>query len=241
MNARPGILLRLWGVAATILSVLYTAILIFPATLGAFFAHGHAASPVIRIWAWLALRTCGVRVELEGFENLDGLDAFVLVSNHQSIADILLGYLYIPRETRFVAKRELRKVPLIGFAMERAENIVIDRQSGGQTIRRALEVVRHGYSICVFAEGHRYSDNRVHEFNDGGAWLAIKTGLPCVPMTISGTLAIMPRGARFVIPGRRVRITLGKPIPTAGLKSADRTALTRELEQEVRAALHIFQ
>ena len=158
-----------------------------------------------------------------------------MVSNHQSLFDILLTILKIPGEVRFVAKKEILKLPVLGFILHKSENIVIDREAGGKAIRRAIEVVRHGYSICVFAEGHRYSDNRVHEFSDGAAWLAILNKLPCVPMAISGTSTLMPRGAKFVVPGRRIRMKIGTPIPTAGMKSADRFELTRRLEAAVRA------
>jgi 1-acyl-sn-glycerol-3-phosphate acyltransferase len=232
---RVGIVRRLWGVIATVLSVLYTAILLILAAIVAPFAHGHHVSPLMRLWGRMISRTCGIKVEIDGLENLDGLGSFVLVSNHQSLFDIIAVCYCIPREIRFVAKREIRKVPILGYVLARSENIVIDRQGGGKAIRRAFEVVRHGYSICAFAEGHRYSDNRVHEFNDGAAWLAIATHLPCVPMAICGTAALMPRGSKFVIPGRRIRMRLGKPIATAGLKSADRERLTRQLEDAVRA------
>jgi 1-acyl-sn-glycerol-3-phosphate acyltransferase len=133
--------------------------------------------------------------------------------------DILTTILMIPGEVRFVAKKEILKLPVLGFILHKSENIVIDREGGGKAIRRAIEVVRHGYSICVFAEGHRYSDNRVHEFSDGAAWLAILNKLPCVPMAISGTSTIMPRGAKFVVPGRHIRMKIGAPIATAGMKS----------------------
>jgi 1-acyl-sn-glycerol-3-phosphate acyltransferase len=169
-------------------------------------------------------------------ENLQGLESFVLVSNHQSLFDIMAVLLLIPREMRFVAKREIKQIPILGFALERSENIVIDRASGGKTIRRALAVVSHGYGICVFAEGHRFSDNRVHDFNDGATWLAIATKLPCVPMAIRGTAELMPRGAKFARPGQRVRLVLRKPVSTDGLRSADRTELTRRLHTEVCAA-----
>lgn len=225
----------LYGIIATILSVLYTVIFAFPSALASFFNHGHAATPIIRAWSWCILRTCGIRVELEGMENLAGLDGCVFVANHQSLFDILAVICHIPGEVRFVAKKEIQKLPVLGFILHKSENIVIDRDAGGKAIRRAREVASHGYRICVFAEGHRYSDNQVHEFSDGAAWLAILTRLPCVPMAISGTCTIMPRGAKFVVPGRRMKIRLGAPIPTAGLKSADRAALTRRLEAAVRA------
>jgi 1-acyl-sn-glycerol-3-phosphate acyltransferase len=232
---RAGVVRRLWGVIATVLSVLYTAILLIPCAIVAPFAHGHLVSPLMRLWSRMILLTCGIKIEIDGLENVDGLDSFVLVSNHQSLFDIVAICHRIPGEIRFVAKREIRQVPLLGYVLARSENIVIDRQSGGKAIRRVIEVARHGYSICVFAEGHRYSDNHVHEFNDGAAWLAIATHLPCVPMAICGTAALMPRGSKFVIPGRRMLMRLGKPIATAGLRSADRERLTRQQEDAVRA------
>jgi len=188
------------------------------------------------MWAWLILRTFGVSVELAGMENLQGVNSFVLVSNHQSLFDILAIFLLIPREMRFLAKREIKKIPLIGFMLECSENILIDRASGGKAIRRALAVANHGYSICVFAEGHRFSDNRVHEFNEGAAWLAIATKLPCIPMAISGTAELMPRGAKFALPGRRIRLVLRRPIATLGLRGADRKELTERLQAEVHSA-----
>jgi len=224
----------LWGVVATILSLIYTVVFSIPSALASFFDNGHAATRVIRAWTWCIIRTCGVRIEMEGLEHLRGIGPFVIVSNHQSLFDILATILMIPGEVRFVAKKQILKLPILGFILHKSENIVIDREAGGKAIRRALEVTRHGYSICVFAEGHRYSDNRVHEFSEGAAWLAILTKLPCVPMAISGTAAMMPRGAKFMVPGRRMRMKIGTPIPTTGLKSADRVELTRTLEAAVR-------
>lgn len=232
----PHALEYLWGIVATGLSLLYTAILILPAAFASLFANGHCCSPIFRMWAWLIIRSFGVSVELTGIENLQGVNSFILVSNHQSLFDIPAVFLLIPREMRFLAKREIKKIPLMGFTLERSENIVIDRASGGKAIRRALAVANHGYSICVFAEGHRFSDNRVHEFNEGAAWLAIATKLPCIPMAINGTAELMPRGAKFALPGRRIRLVLRQPIATIGLRGADRKELTERLQDEVHAA-----
>lgn len=235
-EVRPSIAAQIWGVVATVLSLLYTLLLLGPAAIVSLFDHGHLCTFIFRLWAWLILRTCGVSVEIEGMEHLSGVKSFVLVPNHRSLVDIPLVLSLIPREVRFLAKREVKKVPVLGFTLEHSENIVIDRASGGKTIRRALAAVSHGYSICVFAEGHRFSDNLVHEFNDGAAWLAIATKVPCVPMAIGGTAELMPRGARLVRPGRQVRIVLRAPVSTAGLKRADRVQLTKRLEEEVRTA-----
>jgi 1-acyl-sn-glycerol-3-phosphate acyltransferase len=234
VEPKVGLVRLISSVIVTIMALIYTLLFSVPSAIGSLFNNGHAATPIIRAWSWCIIRTCGVRIEIEGLENLEGLGPCVIVSNHQSIFDILSSILMIPGELRFVAKKEILKVPLIGFILHKSENIVIDREAGGRAIRRAVEVVRHGYSICVFAEGHRYSDNRVHEFSDGAAWLAILNKVPCVPMAISGTSKLMPRGAKFVVPGCRIRMKIGIPIPTIGLKSADRVELTRKLETAVR-------
>jgi 1-acyl-sn-glycerol-3-phosphate acyltransferase len=225
---------RTWGVTATILSVLYTAVLVVFAAAVAPLRGGHWVTPIMRFWCWLIFHTCGITGEVEGLEHIDGLDTFVLVSNHQSLFDILAILYLIPRETRFIAKREIMQVPLIGFAMARSGNIVIDRKTGGHAIRHALAQISQGYSICVFAEGRRHSDNQVHEFSDGAAWLAIATRQACVPMAISGTLAVMPRGALFVKPGRHIKLVIGQPLSTQDLRGKDRTELTRRLESAVR-------
>jgi len=231
---RAGLVTRLWGVVATVLSVLYTAVLVIAAALAAPLKRGHWVTPIMRLWCWLIFHTCGITAEVEGLEHLAGLDSVILVSNHQSLFDILAVLYLIPRETRFIAKREIMRVPLIGYAMAHSGNIVIDRETGGRAIRHALARMRDGYSICVFAEGHRYSDNQVHEFSDGAAWLAIATRQPCVPLAISGTAALMPRGAKFVRPGLRIRLALGPPVATEGMRGKDRTELTRQLEASVR-------
>jgi 1-acyl-sn-glycerol-3-phosphate acyltransferase len=232
-ETRPGLLIRLWGVVATVLSVLILFILLIPAAIVTRF-NSHLVTPLQKLLSWLILTICGIKVEVRGLENIKGINQYVAVSNHQSLLDILALILYAPGEMRFVAKHELRKVPLVGFVLYHSENIVIDRKAGGKAIRRAIEVVRHGYSISVFAEGHRHDDNQVHEFSNGAAWLGALTKLPCVPLAISGTADMMPRGSRFVVPGRRMRLTFGPPIPAAEVRGADRGELTRRLQSAVR-------
>jgi 1-acyl-sn-glycerol-3-phosphate acyltransferase len=233
--ARAGFLRRMWGVIATILSVIILFLLLIPAAIVTRF-NSHLVTPLQRLLSRIVLTLCGVEVEMRGLENLAGIGQYVAVSNHQSLLDILVLILYAPGEMRFVAKREILRVPLVGFVLYHSENIVIDRKSGGKAIRRAIDVVRHGYSICVFAEGHRHSDNQVHEFSDGAAWLAALMKLPCVPLAISGTGSMMPRGSRFVIPGARVRVTFGRPIGVGEIRGAERADLTRRLETAVRSA-----
>ncbi len=234
VEERTVLISRIWGIGATAVAALVTFILCLPAAVVSSLKRDHWVSPLMRLWAWAIFTVCGIKPEVQGLENLHGLDSCIFVINHQSLFDIPAMVRLIPLETRFVAKRELTRVPLMGYVITRSGNIVIDRDSGGRAIRHAMKAIRNGYSICVFAEGHRYSDNQVHEFSDGAAWLALATKQPCVPVAISGTIELAPRGARSVQPGKRIRLSIGAPISTEGMRSHDREELTHRLEQSVR-------
>jgi 1-acyl-sn-glycerol-3-phosphate acyltransferase len=234
--APRGIFNLVWGVVATLLSVVWTAICAIGAAIAALMHKPHAVTLVTRAWGRGIIAVCGIKVQIEGLENLAGLKSYILVANHQSFFDIFAISAFMPGEPRSVAKKELLKIPIVGFAMQRGGHIIIDREAGGAAIRKAIQIIRSGLGVYIFAEGHRFNDNRVHEFKDGAAWIAIMSKLPAVPMSISGSGVFFPRGARVVTPGLTMRMTIGKPIPTEGLRSADRTELTRQLEEAVRAS-----
>jgi len=223
------------------MGVLYTVVLAPCAAITARLGFHKSTSSISRLWARLIIRTCGIKVEIEGLDNLRDLKSYILVANHQSFFDIFAVLAYLPGDTRFVAKKELLKIPVVGYAMVQNGHVIVDRQGGGRSIRRALEAAREGnYPICIFAEGHRHNDGHVHEFNEGAAWIATMAKLPCVPMAISGSGAFFPREAKVPVPGGRMRMTLLPPIMPAGpgerSKSGDREALTRKLEDSVRSA-----
>ena len=226
-----------WGATATALSVLHTFLIFGPiAAVGGRLGYRDLVCKVSRLWAKSIIAACGIEVEIEGLENLRGLKSYVLVANHQSFFDIFAVLAYIPGDTRFVGKKELLQIPVVGYAMVKNGHIIVDRQGGGRSIRRGLEAARNNYPICVFAEGHRHNDGRVHEFEEGAAWLAIMSKLPCIPMAISGSGAFFPREAKVPVPGGRMRMTLLPPIATEDLKSGDREMLTCKLEEAVRSA-----
>jgi len=234
-SAPRGIFNLAWGIVATVLSVLWTAVCAIAAAIAATMRKQHAVTVITRAWARGIIGLCGIKVQIEGLENLADLRSYVLVANHQSFFDIFACAAFMPGEPRFVAKKELLKIPVIGYAMQRGGHIIIDRDAGGREIRKAIKIIRSGLDVCVFAEGHRYNDNRVHDFEDGAAWLAILSGLPAVPMSISGSGVFFPRGAKVVTPGCAMRMMIGKPMATDAMRSADRAELTRRLEEAVRA------
>src|ERR1700691_531268 len=173
-----------WGGVATFLSAVWTAICATGASLSALLNKPHWVAVVTRAWGRGIIAVCGITVEVEGLENLASLKSYVLVSNHQSFFDTFAIAGFMPGNPRFVAKKQLLKIPIVGFAMRRGGHILIDRDSGGKAIRKAIQIIRSGLDVCVYAEGHRFNDNRVHEFEDGAAWLAILSKLPAGPVSI---------------------------------------------------------
>ena len=234
IEARRRLSLRyLWGVTATAISVLWTAALAIPAFILATTRRHQALAQLGKFWALGIVKCCGVKVELSGFENIANSTPCVLVSNHQSFFDVFTMLAFMPANTRFVAKKELLKFPAFGYALQHSDNIVVDREQGGRSIRHAAHVLRRGLNLGIFPEGHRFTDGRVHEFEEGTAWLAILSQKPAVPMAIGGSGQILAPSATIVSPGRTLRIAIGTPIPTMGMRRDDRVELTRRLHEEV--------
>jgi 1-acyl-sn-glycerol-3-phosphate acyltransferase len=133
--APRGIFNYAWGVIATFLSALWTMICATGAAIAAMMNKPHAVTLITRAWGRGIVGICGIKVQIEGLENLAGLKSYVLVANHQSFFDIFASAAFLPGEPRFVAKKELLKIPIVGYAMQRGGHIIIDRDAGGQARR----------------------------------------------------------------------------------------------------------
>jgi len=197
---------------------------------------GRLPHRVARAWARMLLAISGVKAEIQGVEKLDAEVGYVFASNHLSLMDTPLVIAHIPAQFRFLAKRSLFKVPFIGGHLKRAGHISVDREDPRAALKvlsAAAELIRtQGVSVLVFPEGSRSEDGRLQEFKEGAAYIAIKAGAPVVPLGISGTLEILPTGSVIVRSGH-ARLRIGDPIPTAGMKLSDRTALTLRIREEV--------
>lgn len=187
------------------------------------------------IWAWCLCRINWTSVEVRGKENARPGQAYVIMMNHQSHFDILAFYGHWGRQFRWVMKRELRSVPVLGPATAAMGNIFIDRRDREKAIaslKEAAPLFEQGISVMIFPEGTRSGDGPLGPFKKGGFMMALDTGLPILPVSIQGTKGILPRRTKHLLPGR-VRITVHRPIETAGLTTDDRS----DLMFRVRAAL----
>jgi len=172
------------------------------------------------------------RLIFTGEKNLHLRRPYVVVSNHQSLLDIPI-IAYIGMEMKWVAKKELFSVPLLGWMMSLADDIKLDRRqarSGVQAMIRARKCLQADYPVVFFPEGTRSRDGRVHAFSDGPFHLAIKAGALILPLAIEGANECIPKNSWRFGPPRDVHIHVFPPLPTAGytLKQAG------ELQERVR-------
>jgi 1-acyl-sn-glycerol-3-phosphate acyltransferase len=191
-----------------------------------------------RWWArWIAW-SAGMRVVTHGREAIDASQPHIYVANHVSIMDIPAILHSVP-DHGFVAKRELSRVPLFGPAARAVGVVYIDREnrkSAFAAYEEAADNVRAGRSVIVFPEGTRGAEYGLREFKKGPFVLAIRSGVPIIPVIIHGTIEVTPNGTLDVTPGT-VNIHLLEPVPTAGLSYDDRNVLAETVRGRMAEAM----
>lgn len=171
----------------------------------------------------------GVDVTVVGAEHLASGGPFVLTSNHQSHLDILTLLGFLPGRTRFAAKREMWNHPVVGSVLDTLDMVPIDRDNPEVAIAALSRADGTKGSVVVFPEGTRSRDGQLREFKKGGFVLAIRAGLPVVPVICRGTRRLMPRGSQLTVVPGPVEIVVEAPIATTGLGYDDRDALAAQV------------
>lgn len=207
-------------VATTVLSLL--ALIVYP-----FDRSGRKGHGLARGWAKAILWASGVRVEVEGLEHLQGRGPYIFMSNHQGAYDIFALASSLPIHFKWLAKKELFAIPILGQGMRLAGYIPIDREGTRETVKEMNEAtlkIRDGMSVAIFPEGSRSEDGSLQPFKKGGFSLAIKAKVPIVPIAVRGSREVMAKGKWTVRPGR-IRIRIGEPIDTGSYAMKDRKGL----------------
>lgn len=190
-----------------------------------------------RGWARTLLAIAGVRVSVKNGERLPGDRSFVVAANHESFCDVLVLLAHLPMQVRFLAKRSVFRVPILGWSIAAAGFIPVDREERSRSaaaVEAALKRLRGGRSVVVFPEETRTKSGELLPFKKGAAHLALASGLPILPLGLAGTFRVLPRGTLVITPGPVV-LAVGDPIETEGRHRRDRAALTEELRERVRA------
>jgi 1-acyl-sn-glycerol-3-phosphate acyltransferase len=201
-------------------------ILLLPGIILPFF-FGQRAGQIgyffLYLWSWIFSMLTFIRYEFYGRENFKKGKSYIYVSNHTSFLDIPGIRMIIPGQFRPLAKKELKKIPVFGWIAQ-AATIIVDRsspESRKKSIDRLKSALRNGISILIFAEG---TQNRTKEilqpFHDGAFRISVDTQQPILPMVVIGAGKLMPPGTIDLKPGK-IRIYVGKEIPTAGLTVKD--------------------
>ena len=200
---------------------------------------GETVMAVARVWARIVLGAPGVKLNIELVGKLDPKRPYVFMANHASSLDIWAVFVAIPRRIRLIAKKQLARIPFFGWVMWAGRFIFIDRQNG-VAARRSIEVagqrIHDGDSVLLFPEGTRTRDGTLGPFKKGGFHLAVKAGVPIVPVALRGTRELMPRGSLLLRSGTMTAI-IGEPIPTQGLSDEERANLSERVRGAVEAML----
>ncbi len=193
-----------------------------------------------QVWAKLLLRTSSVRVNAEGLKWIEPNQSYIFVSNHLSYMDtpVIMGH--IPVQFRFLAKLGLFKIPMIGTHLSRAGHIRVPREDprgAVRTMQLAAEIIqKQRISLLIFPEGGRSRDGVLRPFKEGAAYIAIRAGVPIVPLVLIGTREILPYGSAVVEPGT-VTMRILQPIETSSMSLKDRGALTTRLRDLIAGEL----
>jgi len=197
-------------IVVTILTALSTAV-------GCMVGNGHfwGYYPA-HLWARIILWVLLIPVKVEGHEKIEKDQSYVFVANHQGAFDIFLIYGYLGRDFRWMMKQALRKMPLVGYASEKAGHIFVDKRGPSrirETYERARQTLSGGTSVTVFPEGARTFTGHMGVFRRGAFALADELQLPVVPLTINGSFDIMPRMRDMhFVRWHRLSLTIHDPI-----------------------------
>jgi 1-acyl-sn-glycerol-3-phosphate acyltransferase len=194
--------------------------------------------------AWNGVRLTGVRVKTLGLGQLDPARTYIFMSNHVSNLDPPITIPLIPKRTSVMVKKELFKFPILGRAMRMGSLVPVDRgnrDAGIESVKAAKQVVQQGLNMTIYIEGKRSFDGKLLPFKKGPFYLAMECGVPVVPVTITGTHYVMPKG-RFAIKPGIVTVNFHPPIEPKDFGSREclmekvRTVIDSGLPEDCRTA-----
>ncbi len=197
---------------------------------------GRLQHAIARLWAKLILKTLAIPVEVIGAENVDWSKPAVYAANHLSAMDIPVLYAAIPNSFRIVAKKELFRLPFLGWHLTRSGQIPVDATNARASFRslhKAVDAISHGHPIMIFPEGGRSPDGQMLPFMSGPFYMAIKAGVPIIPIAIIGTYDMLPMNTFHIMP-HPLKLAIGHPIPAEGHSMRELDALAKKVEAAIR-------
>ena len=232
---------------AALLRSLLALLAILPGLLTGFLVGGftldrrRAINASLRTWAWLGPLAAGIRFDIEGAEYLDTVRPAVFVFNHQCTIDPLLIVALLRHDIVGIAKREIRRNPVLGPAFAWADVVFVDRFDHERALEQlspARDALARGLSVAIAPEGTRSWDAALGTFKKGAFHLAMSAGVPVVPIVFHDSQKLMPKGARLMRPGC-VRVTVMEPVDTKTWLPENLDNTVGALEGEYRRLLGV--
>ncbi len=194
--------------------------------------------------AWVIVKSIGIRMTVEGRENVPKDEPFIFICNHQSHFDIKIAFAFVPGNFCFIAKEEITRIPIVSGYMKTAGHIGMPREEDRRAYATLQEIVkraRDGKSLLIFPEGTRSVDGRLGPFKRGVAHIILKSGRRVIPMAIIGSREFLPKGSWLCHPEHRdITIRFGKPVSFPFMERVPREeslTVLEELRQEVKKLL----
>ncbi len=147
----------------------------------------------------------GTRITITGQEKIQKNQSYIVISNHQSLFDVWALIGKIPLQLRWIVKVEIRKMPIFGYALERMGHVYVNRKTrsaAASSLEKAARTIKGGTSVIIFPEGTRSKDGHLLRFRRGGGIIALKSGVPILPVTVNGSRFVLPKTTLRLMPGK---------------------------------------
>lgn len=210
---------------------------------GAIIASYFSKKSACMFWGgWWARFICGITpmfLTVTGRDNIDHTQSYVVVANHQSVYDMLAIFGHLKMNLRWVMKKQLRKVPFLGFSSARVGNVFVDRsntEAAVKSVNEARKRIKNGVSMMFFVEGTRSMTGQMGKFKKGAFMMALDMGLPILPVTVDGTMNILPPRTWNLFPGRAT-MTIHEPIEINGYNKENMDQLIEKVRAVIGSAL----
>ena len=235
------ILVYLWSPFANLLWYTHTVVMAtLSLLLWPFDRSGAMQHWCARWWCRLVAWSIFARIRVHGTDKLRRDETYVYMANHSSLIDTPALFAYLPYQFKIMAKKELFYIPFMGWHLWTSGNFPVDRSDGRKTaksLRKVIEGIKGGKSLAVFPEGTRTPDGYLQEFKPGAFKIALRAGVPIVPVTIRGTFELLPKTTLAPRPGR-VDVIIGEPIATEGYSEKQLPELIARVRAAIQANLN---
>jgi 1-acyl-sn-glycerol-3-phosphate acyltransferase len=207
--------------------------------LSSFDKSGNISHYIGKFWSLINVYLSGTRIIMYGKEKINNKQAYIIMANHQSLFDVWVLIGKLPLQIRWLVKKDIRSIPVFGYALERMGHIYIDRSDKSSRVhglQEAAEKTKNKTSVIIFPEGTRSEDGKLLSFRNGGAMLALNACIPILPITINGSRFVLPKGTLDLMPGT-IQIVVGdviEPLQFEGKGMDELTVLVRNsIEQHL--------